>query len=247
MNESSITGDSISKLRDAKSVVILTGAGISAESGIPTFRGEDGLWKKYRAEELATPWAFERDPALVWEWYDWRRGIIHTKKPNPAHYVVTNMENRYPKFTLVTQNVDGLHKASGTKNILEVHGCIWNIRCIKCNTETENYDVPIGKIPPVCECGGLLRPGVVWFGESLPSEVLTKTMKALEVCDLLFVIGTSAYVQPAASFPIMAKQNGAFVVEINKEKTPLSEYVDLQLTGPAGVILPELERKIWKA
>ncbi|MBU1626777.1 NAD-dependent deacylase [bacterium] len=229
----------------AKSVVVLTGAGISAESGIPTFRGEDGLWKKYRAEELATPWAFEKDPNLVWEWYDWRRGIIHTKEPNPAHHVVTKMEEKYLKFTLVTQNVDGLHKAAGTKNILEIHGCIWRVRCLKCKKETENFDVPISKIPPECDCGGILRPGVVWFGESLPSDVLAKTMQALEVCDLLFVIGTSAYVQPAASFPIMAKQNGAYVVEINKERTPLSDYVDTQLTGPAGKILPELERKIW--
>jgi NAD-dependent deacetylase len=239
-----ISVEIIARLKNSSSVLILTGAGISAESGVPTFRGADGLWKQYRAEDLATPRAFERDPDLVWEWYNYRREIIHTKKPNLGHHAVTKFEEHYPKFTLVTQNVDGLHKQAGTKNILEIHGCIWRVRCMKCGIEYENFDVPI-KIPPLCQCGGMLRPGVVWFGESLPQDILSKTFIAIESCDLFFVIGTSAIVQPAASFPIMAKENGAYVVEINMDSTPLSNYVDLTLHGPSGKILQELERRIW--
>jgi NAD-dependent deacetylase len=220
-------------------VAVLTGAGISAESGVPTFRGEGGLWRNYRPEQLATPEAFRRDPALVWEWYDWRRGLIGACAPNAAHETLVEMEAALPDFTLITQNVDGLHRAAGSRNVLELHGNVWRARCIGCSKMTKDRRVPLPEIPPRCpECGELLRPDVVWFGESLPPEVLDAAWTAAARCRLMLVIGTSAVVQPAASLPLVALRNGARLVEINPAETPLSAHVHQALRGPAAEELP---------
>jgi len=220
-------------------VVVLTGAGISAESGVPTFRGEGGLWRNYRPEQLATPEAFHRDPALVWEWYDWRRGLIGSCAPNAAHETLAEMEAALADFTLITQNVDGLHQAAGSRNMLELHGNIWRIRCVACGRTMENHQVPMPQSPPRCsECGGLLRPDVVWFGESLPPAVLDSAWAAAARCRSMLVIGTSAVVQPAASLPLVAQRNSAQLIEINPAETPLSVYAHQVLRGPAAEVLP---------
>jgi len=225
---------------NARRVVVITGAGISAESGVPTFRGEDGLWRNYRAEELATPWAFQRNPKLVWEWYDWRRGIIGRAEPNPGHLTIVEMEKFYPEFTLITQNVDGLHRKAGSKNVIEIHGNLWRVRCVEEGNTFYLYDVPLKEIPPRCSCGALVRPDVVWFGESLDPRLIHKAHAALTSCDLLFVIGTSGVVQPVASFPSIAKQSGAKIVEINLTSTPLTPLADFTLAGKSGEVLPRL-------
>ncbi len=237
---SSIPRDLKLRIQNAKHVVVITGAGISAESGIPTFRGEDGLWKNYRAEELATPWAFEKNPELVWKWYDWRRGIIAKAAPNPGHIIIAEMEQFYPNFTLITQNVDGLHRKAGCKNVIEIHGNLWRVRCIREGKTFYLEEVPLHEIPPHCSCGALVRPDVVWFGESLDPTLIRKSQKALTTCDLLFVIGTSGIVQPVASFPSIAKQSGAFIIEINLEPTPISAIANISLRGKSGEILPAL-------
>ncbi|MBF0524012.1 MAG: NAD-dependent deacylase, partial [Deltaproteobacteria bacterium] len=190
--------------------VVLTGAGISAESGVPTFRGEGGLWRQYNVFELATPEAFSRDPALVWEFYNWRRELLAKCRSNPAHLALVEMEQRFgPAFTLITQNVDGLHTQAGSRNILEIHGNLWQVRCLGCGRLDTVYGV-FESIPPKCDqCGGMLRPNVVWFGEALDPEVLGAATAAAESCDLMLVIGTSAVVQPAASLAILAKRRGA--------------------------------------
>jgi NAD-dependent deacetylase len=224
-----------------KRVVVLTGAGISAESGVPTFRGESGLWRQYRPEELATPGAFARDPKLVWEWYDWRRGLIGACQPNPAHQTLAQMEAKLPDFTLITQNVDGLHHLAGSQPVLELHGNIWRMRCIRERTKHVDRTTPLPELPPRCaNCGALLRPDVVWFGEALPADVLEAAFAAAGACEIMLVIGTSAIVQPAATLPLIAKQNGAALVEINPQPTPLSDYVDLSLRQPAARALPQL-------
>jgi NAD-dependent deacetylase len=225
-------------------VAVLTGAGISAESGVPTFRGEGGLWRNFRAEQLATPEAFRRDPALVWEWYNWRRGLIDSCAPNAAHATLAEMEAALPDLTLITQNVDGLHQAAGSRNVLELHGDIWRMRCTGCGRVSEDRRVPLPEIPPRCpECGALLRPDVVWFGESLPLEVLDAAWAAAARCRLMLVVGTSAVVQPAASLPIVALRNGARLVEVNPAETPLSAHAHETLRGPAAEVLPEWWRK----
>jgi len=227
-------------LRSARSVAVLTGAGVSAESGIPTFRGAHGLWKQYRAEELATPEAFTRDPELVWQWYDWRRGIIAQAKPNAGHIALAELEQRVPDFTLITQNVDDLHDDAGSRRILKVHGSIWTVRCIGCGRETVDRRSPLPQIPPRCECGALLRPGVVWFGESLPSKVWNEAERAAERAEVFLVIGTSALVYPAAGLAATAKRAGAKVVEINIAETPLSQRIDAFLKGSSAELLPQL-------
>jgi len=223
----------------ARSVAVLTGAGISAESGIPTFRGPGGLWRTYRPEDLATPQAFSRDPKLVWEWYDWRRGLIARAQPNPGHFALAEMERRSKKFALITQNVDGLHDRAGNRNILKVHGDIWVVRCAACGRERVDERASIPELPPRCACGGIERPGVVWFGESLPADVWARAEQAAPA-DLFFVIGTSAVVYPAAGLVALAKSAGAKVVEINIAETPVSGLVDASLRGPAAEILPGL-------
>ncbi len=230
-------------LQDAKSVVVVTGSGISSESGVPTFRGEDGLWKTYRAEELATMQAFISNPELVWEWYDWRRGLISKASPNPAHKIIAEMESRYPEFLLVTQNVDGLHRKAGSKHIVEIHG---NIRLVRCMEEGKEFfleENPLSQLPPTCDCGALLRPAVVWFGEMLPVEALATAQEHIQKADLLITVGTSGVVYPVAHFPMLAKGTGARVIEINMERTPISSIADFTVLGKAGEVLPEL----WKA
>ncbi len=226
------------KLLQADSVTVLTGSGISADSGIPTFRGKDGLWKNHRAEELATPEAFSRDPRLVWEWYDWRRGIIATKEPNPGHFMVAELEKEFTRFHLITQNVDGLHEKGGSTNPIELHGNIWKVRCTQCYQISFNFDVPIHILPTCKECGGLLRPHIVWFGEQLDDTDMEKSYAAVQHADVMLVIGTSGVVHPAASLAGIAKRNGAFVVEINLEETPISNEMDITLFGKAKDLLP---------
>jgi NAD-dependent deacetylase len=221
-------------------VTVLTGAGISAESGVPTFRGESGLWRRFRPQELATPEAFDRDPVLVWEWYDWRRGLIGSCVPNAAHETLAEMEAVLPGFTLITQNVDGLHQAAGSRKVLELHGNVWRVRCLSCDRVSENHQAPLPELPPRCsECGGLLRPDVVWFGESLRPEVLDKAWAAAARCRLMLVIGTSALVHPAASLPLVALRNGAHLVEVNPAETPLSGHAHEVLRGRAAEVLPD--------
>jgi NAD-dependent deacetylase len=221
-------------------VTVLTGAGISADSGVPTFRGSDGLWRNFRAEDLATPEAFARDPQLVWEWYDWRRELIASKRPNPAHEAVVELERRIPEFWLITQNVDGLHRAAGSRKLSEIHGNIWTVRCTVCGRVEENREVPIRILPSCRRCHGLLRPHIVWFGESLAADDLARCASALRSCEVLLVIGTSGVVYPAAGFASAAKEAGAFVAEINLETTPQSGALDLSLQGRAKEIVPLL-------
>jgi NAD-dependent deacetylase len=228
------------RLAAARAVTVLTGAGISADSGVPTFRGADGLWRTFRAEDLATPEAFERDPRLVWEWYNWRRELIATKKPNPAHEAVAAMERWCPRFWLITQNVDGLHRDAGSTKLSEIHGNIWKVRCTACGRIDDNHQVPIPILPACAACGELVRPHIVWFGESLAAEDLAKSYEALESCDVLLIVGTSGIVYPAASFAPVAKSAGAFVVEINLDSTPNSGVVDVALQGRAKDIVPLL-------
>jgi NAD-dependent deacetylase len=227
-------------IADANAVAILTGAGISAESGVPTFRGDGGLWREYRAEDLATPAAFARDPKLVWEWYDWRRGIIAQAAPNAAHRALVQLEIRKPQFTLITQNVDGLHDLAGSGKILKLHGDIWRMRCTECGANFPNRRVPLPKVPPHCACGAMARPGVVWFGEPLPEGILQEAEHAAGGAEVFLVIGTSAVVYPAAGLIPFAKQAGAKVIEINPEPTAATSIVDCSLQGPAGEILPQL-------
>jgi NAD-dependent deacetylase len=230
----------IERLRTAKRVVVITGAGISAESGVPTFRGSDGLWRQYRAEELATLDAFRRDPRLVWEWYDWRRRLIARKEPNAGHLAIAAMEGLFEQFLLITQNVDGLHRKAGNRKLIEIHGNIWRVRCMEEGRVFEHEEVPLKEVPPRCECGTYLRPDVIWFGESLSEKDLADSHAALRECDCLLVVGTSAVVQPVASFPAIARNSGAFIVEINVEPTPISGWVDESILGKSGQVLPQL-------
>jgi NAD-dependent deacetylase len=227
-------------LASARNVTVLTGAGISADSGVPTFRGADGLWRNYRAEDLATPEAFARDPRVVWEWYSWRRELIATKRPNPAHEAVVELERRNKRFWLITQNVDGLHRAAGSQRLSEIHGNIWKVRCTGCGVVSDNREIPLSILPTCRQCHALLRPHIVWFGESLWEEDLRRCDEALRVCDLLLVIGTSGVVYPAASFASVAKNAGALVIEINLDSTPQSNLVDLSLQGRAKDLVPLL-------
>ena len=225
-------------LAGARRVAVLTGAGISAESGVPTFRGSEGLWRTFRAEDLATPEAFERDPKMVWEWYDWRRGLIAGCKPNLGHYALAQLEASKPEFTLVTQNVDGLHNRAGSQRILKIHGDIWWVLCLNCGDIRSDHRVPLPELPPRCGCGGLLRPAIVWFGESLPQTTWQQAEAAVSACDVLLVAGTSAQVYPAASLVPLAQRHGARVIEINREETPFSGAVDCSLRGNSGELLP---------
>lgn len=228
------------KLRKAKAVAVLTGAGISAESGVPTFRGDGGLWKQFRAVDLATPEAFSRDPKLVWEFYNWRRELLAPLSPNPGHHALAEIERRVPKFTLITQNIDGLHRVAGSRNMLELHGNIWWVRCTRCNALHEDRRTPLPELPACEACGALLRPHVVWFGEMLDPEILNAAFEAISSCDLMLVVGTSGTVQPAASMGVQAKRNGATVAEINLEPTPYSDVYHLSIAGKSGEILPQL-------
>lgn len=238
------------RIKPHSRITALTGAGISAASGVPTFRGEEGLWRNYSPQELATPEAFRKDSKLVWEWYAWRRELISKCRPNRAHQILALWSKRRPEFKLITQNVDGLHEKAGTENVIRFHGSIWEVLC--CNSCESSpprwvYDaVPLPRIPPLCpHCGGLIRPGVVWFGEGIDADVLEKSAAALD-CDIFILIGTSALVYPAANLVNGARGAGAFTVEINMEETPASERVDLSIQGPAEKILQQIEEQTEK-
>ena len=229
-----------SRLAEARAVAVLTGAGISADSGVPTFRGSDGLWRNFKAEDIATPQAFLKNPKLVWEWYNWRRELIATKVPNPAHQALVTLEKRTQDFILITQNVDDLHGQAGSQKLIEIHGNIWKVRCTICKEVSVNKEIPIPILPYCLRCHGLLRPHIVWFGESLVPSHVQQSIKALENCDMMLVIGTSGIIQPAASFADTAKSAGAFVVEVNLKPTPHMGSIDISLQGRAAEIIPQL-------
>jgi NAD-dependent deacetylase len=232
-------------LPDAR-ITVLTGAGVSAASGVPTFRGGDGLWKSFKPETLATPQAFARDPKLVWEWYDWRRRKIAKCEPNAAHHVLAAWSERFPGFNLITQNVDGLHERARTRNVVRLHGSIWEVSCwARCSSSPPRWrddTVPYEAIPPRCaHCGALIRPGVVWFGEPLDADMVDRARAAAD-CDVFITVGTSAVVYPAAGFLDVARRHGAFTVEINPEATPA--VVDLALRGGAETVLPGIDGQL---
>ncbi|MCS6907524.1 MAG: NAD-dependent deacylase [Anaerolineales bacterium] len=228
-------------LRQAQRIAALTGAGVSQESGLRTFReAQDGLWAQYRPEDLATPQAFQRNPKLVWDWYAWRRERVYQAKPNPAHYALAELARLVPHFTLITQNVDGLHQAAGSPNVIELHGNIRRVRCSVCGQVYTQWEQHAEEVPRCRSCNGLLRPDVVWFGENLPPAELEAAFEAARTCELFFSIGTSGVVQPAASLAYLARREGARIVEINAEATPLTPFADFAFQGKAGVILPAL-------
>ncbi len=238
--------DLIGVLNRAERVAVLTGAGVSQESGLRTFRdAQTGLWAQYKPTDLASPEAFARDPKLVWDWYAWRREAIKGVRPNAGHYALMEMEKKTPVFTLITQNVDGLHRMAGSVNIHELHGNIQRVRCSICRTFTETWGDDTETVPKCDQCGGMLRPDVVWFGEALPRDELEAAVIAARSCDLFFSIGTSGVVQPAASLAFEAQNKGAVVVEINTESTPLTPKTDFACHGRSGEILPELVKSVW--
>ena len=229
---------STKQIKDSKKIVIVTGAGISKESGIPTFRGSNGLWRKYDPMKLATIDAFNQNPVLVWEWYEERRANILTAKPNAGHYAISELE-KYKDVTILTQNIDGLHQRAGSKTVLELHGNIIRTKCTVCNFK-ENLRVSFETLPPKCNCGNILRPDVVWFGEELPHDVWREAISQAQNCDLMLIVGTSLVVSPANSLPLYAKQNGAKLIEINPEKTPMSSEMNLSLRATSVESLPRL-------
>ena len=228
-------------IQAAEHVTVMTGAGISAESGVPTFRGPGGLWEGHRPEELATPGAFAADPHKVWRWYDWRRSLVAACEPNPAHRALADLEARIGDgLRLITQNVDGLHRLAGNTDPIELHGNLWFTRCTACGDLLEDRTVPL-PIPPHCtRCGAMLRPHVVWFGESLDPDILHRASDATERCDVFLVVGTSGVVYPAAGFVDVALHAGATVIQVNLDPTPQSSRVHHAFEGKAGEILPGL-------
>lgn len=239
------------RIAAARHVACMTGAGVSAESGVPTFRGAGGLWEGHRVEEVATPEAFTRDPELVWRFYLARRQGLLAVKPNPAHHALVELERRCPQFDLITQNVDGLHHLAGSRKLIVLHGEIWIDRCMRCGHEERvgpkgwepagrDERVVAAELPRCVACGGLARPGVVWFGEMLPPDAMQRASQAARSADLFLVIGTSSIVEPAASLAHVARQYGATVVEINLEPTPLTPHADATLLGKAGEIMPRV-------
>lgn len=228
-------------LRKARHVCVLTGAGMSAESGIPTFRDAlTGLWSRFRPEELATPEAFERDPKLVWQWYEWRRELVRQSQPNPGHYALAELARRVPRLTLVTQNVDGLHQRAGSSDAIEYHGNILRDRCTREAAVASRADWSASGLPECAACGAPLRPDVVWFGEPIPSGPMLRAADAASHCDLFLSIGTSALVYPAAGLAEAALGAGATVIEINPNPTDLTPHAHLALQGPSGQLLPAL-------
>jgi NAD-dependent deacetylase len=240
----SVTDELITSFDRARSITVLTGAGISAESGVPTFRGGGGseiwTWRGRPVTELSSAELIATDPKLVWEWFDYRRGMLSSLQPNPGHFALAEWERRSSDFTLVTQNIDDLHRAAGSQKVLELHGNIWRARCLRCASTFEARETPLEINPPSClACGGPARPDVVLFGEMLPEGVFERAEEAASRSDLFFVIGTSAIVYPAAGLPIAAKRSGARVIEINPEMTDISFIADVTLLGKAGELLPQ--------
>ena len=224
-------------IKDIEKIVFVTGAGISQESGIPTFRGKDGLWRNYDAMKLATIDAFYDNPKLVWEWYNERRKNIFAAQPNLGHKAIAELE-KYVKVVILTQNIDGLHQKAGSSEVLELHGSIVKIKCSVCDFKDETI-TEFSEIPPLCKCGNILRPDVVWFGESLPQEIWQKAMVFASQCDLMVIAGTSLVVSPANTLPIYAKQNNAILIEVNPENTEMSSEMDLVIRNTSAITLPE--------
>ncbi|HWZ71167.1 MAG TPA: NAD-dependent deacylase [Casimicrobiaceae bacterium] len=233
-------------LAGSRSLAMLTGAGISAESGVPTFRdARTGLWARFDPLQLATPTAFATNPKLVWDWYAWRRELVARVQPNPAHDALADIERRVPDCLLITQNVDGLHRRAGSRNVVELHGNIGRVKCSREGTVVEHWDC-VDEVPRCARCGALLRPDVVWFEEMLPRDALAAAEAMARRCDLMLVVGTSAEVYPAAALPSIAKASGALVIEINLNVTALSAAADYALRGPAGRVLPALVQEAWR-
>lgn len=232
----------IEALRNAKSVGVLTGAGISAESGVPTFRGGGGtaVWKGMRFDQISSAEMVRKDLTAVWEWFDYRRGVLRECKPNPAHFTIAGWQERFKSLTLVTQNIDGLHSAAGSRDLIEVHGNINRSRCVACGALFQMERDVVPHDPDRCECGAPVRPDVVLFGEMLPEGAYEKGAAAAAYCDVFFTVGTSALVYPAAMLPEIARQSGAFLIEVNPEETPLTAICDVSVRGKAGEILPLL-------
>lgn len=236
----------VRRLRRTRRVAVLTGAGVSAESGVPTFRdAQTGFWAQYRPEDLATREAFRRQPRRVWEWYRMRRGMVQSVRPNAGHVALAQMERWVERCTVVTQNVDGLHQRAGSRRVLELHGNITRVKCFEEDTVVEGWE-ETGEVPPRCpRCGGWLRPDVVWFGEALPEGVWAEAEAAAREAEVLFSVGTSSVVYPAASLPEVAADGGALVVEVNVAPTPLSRRAGHVLAGLAGEVLPALVAAVW--
>ncbi len=239
----------IERWTDTARVVVLTGAGISKASGVPTFRGPDGVWRNHRAEELATAQAFQRDPVTSWEWYDWRRQLIAGCQPNPGHRVIASWSRDTGRVTVITQNVDGLHERAGTMGLIRLHGSIWEVKCWEAcprgRRPTSQVETPLATIPPRCPyCNGLLRPGVVWFGEALDANVMSAAEQAARRADIFLTVGTSSLVFPAASLMPVARAHGAFAVEINPEATSVSSTADLVIRSPAETALAEIDQAV---
>lgn len=231
-------------LAKSKNAIAFTGAGISADSGVPTFRGPGGLWERYRPEELATREAFLKDPALVWRWYKWRQELIYSARPNPAHYALAELERLGVIKAVVTQNVDGLHAKAGSRRVVELHGNIWRLRCVECGREVV-VEKPVEEIPPRCpRCGGLMRPDVVWFGEPLPRGPWEEALALASSADFVLVVGTSGAVYPAALLPAMAKRGGALVAVVDPDRTAFDDIADFKIRGRAAEVLPELARRV---
>lgn len=229
----------VEMLKKSGSLFVLTGAGVSAESGVPTFRGADGLWKNYSAQELATPQAFQENPTLVWEWYHWRQGLILKAKPNHAHYALVELERNFERFLILTQNVDNMHFRAGSKKVLELHGNIFRTRCSECGNKTEyKHDQKGSNDLPHCTCGGMLRPDVVWFGEAIPEDIWREALHFLHGAGVAMICGTSSVVWPAAAIPEFANQQGVKTIEVNPEPTPISSIVDVSIRAKAGDVLP---------
>jgi NAD-dependent deacetylase len=232
-------------VRAAQGVAVLTGAGISAESGLATFRGAGGLWEGHRVEDVATPRAFAADPALVWRFYNLRRANLRTVQPNPGHQALVDLEKRLgPRFTLITQNVDGLHQQAGSENVLEIHGALRRVRCSGCGRTEDRGTEPLPDLPTCAECGALLRPDVVWFEEMLPAQIWQRAETAARRCQCLLVVGTSAVVYPAAGLIDHARASSAKVIEVNLTPTSATAAVDVALHGPSGKVLPDLIRRL---
>ncbi len=238
-----ISKETIDRISSAKTIVFFTGAGISAESGIPVFRGKDGIWNKLKPEELANFNAFLKNPEMVWEWYNHRKKIIHDSKPNAAHLSIAELQNYLPKVIVITQNIDNLHRRAGSKIIYELHGNIERNYCVNCH-KFYNREIDLMYGIPKCECGGLIRPDVVWFGEFLPENQLNSAEKAAENCDVFFIVGTTGVVYPAASLVYTAKENGAYLIEVNIEKTEISYLANESYFDKAGEILPAIIEKL---
>ena len=237
--------DIATALRRARHVAVLTGAGVSAESGVPTFRdAQTGLWAKFRPEDLATPEAFARNPSMVWQWYAERGTAVARVAPNPGHHALTRLQERFDTFTLITQNVDGLHAKAGSRDVIELHGNILKTKCFECNAPQSAPQTPAADHatqPPLCACGkSVCRPDVVWFGEALPADAIDAAQRAARSCDVFLSIGTSTQVYPAAELPFTAKKKGALVVEINPDATPFTPHADNVIRAPSGVALPRL-------